>query len=100
MPQIENCTITPFYNSANILYAYFISANEGYILHDRDFDIVETNPVTNEELSRMAGYTSGRCSCMANYDWEVNEREFYAVLRNEVPENQIFGGGDNDHEVM
>lgn len=79
MPYIENCIVTPFYNSANVLYGYFIKANEGYVLHDRLIDIIKTDPETNEELSRQPGYTSGKCSCMVNYDWETNEREFYAV---------------------
>lgn len=84
MPEILNCTITPFYKNETI-YAYFIQANEGYLLHDRALDIVETHPVTDEELSRLAGFTGGTCSCGYNYDWETNPREFYAVPETEVP---------------
>lgn len=99
MPEIENCTITGLYIN-NALRAYRIKANEGYLLHDRELDIVEIDPFTEEETSRIPGFTGGTCSCGYNYDWTANTREFYAVPADEVPENQIFGGADNNHEVM
>ena len=80
-------------------YQYLITANDGYVLHDQKRDWTETDPDTEEEIL-VRGYTRGTATCAANYDFTANPREFYAVLENTVPENQIFGGGDNDHEVM
>lgn len=81
MPQIENCTITPYYHSVTGQHiAYYIKANDGYVLHDRTIDIVETDPYTDEEIRRIPCFTEAICSCSASYDWEANEREFYAKL--------------------
>lgn len=83
-------------------YSYRITANDGYVLHDKALDTEEFDyemmiPTGNI----IRGYTEGTCTCAASYDFIANEREFYAVLRSEVPENQIFGGGNNnEHEVM
>lgn len=75
---------------------YMITANEGYVLHDKDLDF--TTPEDRETF--IAGYTTGTCTCAASYDFAVNPREFYAVPADSVPADQIFGGGDNDHETM
>jgi hypothetical protein len=91
MPQLENCTIT----TSSSGRVYFVKANAGYLLHDREIDIVEIDNFTNEEISRTPGYTSATCSVPVSYDWEANPREFYAVPRDSVPADQIFGGGGN-----
>ena len=74
---------------------YTITAAEGYVLHDKSLDF--TMPETEDEIH--LGYTMGTCSCAAAYDFTANPREFYAVLRTSVGEDQIFGGGDSDHEI-
>ena len=79
---------------------------DGYVLHDsaRDWYVPEENVTTR-------GYTTGTATCAAAYDFNtvtmidgytaVGAREFFARPRSEVPEDQIFGGGDNnDHEIM
>jgi hypothetical protein len=80
---------------------YLITPNEGYVLHDNTLDECEYDPETGE-LIRVVnlGYTDNTTTCGYNYDFAANSREFYAVLRTEVPENQIFGGGNNSHENM
>lgn len=78
--------------------SYLITANEGYVLHDNTLDYTDIDPVTGEEVL-VLGFTDNTKTCGANYDFTANSREFYAVPRNEVPENQIFGGGNNP-EVM
>lgn len=93
MPQIDNCTITP---STRV---YFIRANDGYVLHDRLLDIVEYDPYTNEEISRIPCFTEANCSCALSYDWEANPREFYAVLKTEVPEGSEIYEVETDHEI-
>lgn len=107
MPVIyEEVTPTPIENTTvkkailnDVPSSYRIKANDGYVLHDKALDM----PIYGEdfvtEIGVTLGYSAGTCSCGINYDFTENSREFYAVLRTEVPENQIYGGG-NDHEVM
>lgn len=78
---------------------YRISPIDGYVLHDKANDWTTIDPVTNEEVINL-GYSRGTVSCAANYDFVANPREFYAVPESSVPADQIFGGTDNDHEVM
>lgn len=78
---------------------YSIQAVDGYVLHDKNRDWIDTDPDTMEETLKL-GYTTGTATCGANYDFTVNPREFYAVLESSVSADQIFGGGNNDHEVM
>lgn len=70
--------------------AYIITPNEGYVLHDKGRDWTDFDPATGEEVVYL-GYTGGSASCGANYDFEENPREFYAVLESTVPADQIFG---------
>ena len=89
-------------NNTNELLVYDIAPVSGYVLHDntRDFEMPDfaNNP---DVFIFKLGYTRGSTSVPADYDFEANPRELYAVLESEVPADQIFGGGDNnDHEVM
>lgn len=68
---------------------YTITPAEGYVLHDSVRDWTE-NPGTLEETFKQ-GFTRATASCAANYDFTANPREFYAVLRDSVPADQIFG---------
>lgn len=79
---------------------YIIAPASGYVLHDKALDTDEYDE--NFELTGnvILGYTTGTCSCGANYDFTANTREFYAVLADTVPADQIFSGGNNDHEIM
>ena len=80
--------------------SYWITPNEGYVLHDKVGDLIETDEITGEEIKTLA-YFRGTCTCGANYDFAANPREFYAVLESSVPADQIFGGGDNNEpEIM
>jgi hypothetical protein len=76
---------------------YLITPIDGYVLHDNrlatDIDI-EGNPIDPP----TPGYTTATVTVAANYDFTANPNNIYAVLRNTVPEDQIFGGG-NDHEI-
>jgi hypothetical protein len=77
---------------------YWITPVDGYVLHDKGRDWTDIDPITGEEIL-YRGYTTGTASCAASYDFTANPREFYAVLAESVPPDQIFGGG-NDHEIM
>lgn len=92
---LENITVTEKLNNG-ILIAYSIQANEGYVLHDNMLDSEDENG------NVILGYYSSFRTVAKSYDFTTNPREFYAVLESEVPdpENQIFGGVNNDHEVM
>lgn len=80
---------------------YRITPNEGYVLHDKERDWYELDPETGMESEEVTlGYTTGTATCAANYDFTANPREFYAVPENSVPADQIFGGENNDHEIM
>lgn len=82
-------------------YQYLITPNENYVLHDNTYDYIELDADGNPiEDTRVLGYRTSTASCAYAYDFTVNPRGFYAVLRSEVPENQIFGGGDNNVEIM
>lgn len=78
---------------------YRITPNNGYVLHDKSYDIPVFDEITGEETGEVIlGYRTSTASCTIA-QFNSNFYEFYAVLRTEVPENQIFGTG-NDHEVM
>lgn len=79
--------------------SYVIAPIDGYVLHDKNRDWTDIDYDTMAETI-ILGFTTGTATCAASYDFTANPREFYAVLRSEVPENQIFGGGDINHEVM
>lgn len=81
-------------------YSYWITPNEGYVLHDNMGDWEEADEITGETIIKKA-YYRGTTTAPASYDFEANPREFYAVPESSVPENQVFGGGGkDDHEVM
>ena len=101
-PYFENTTQQAFYINENQLRAYYITPMEGYVLHDKALDMPEYFEGTTEETGNIIlGYTTGTISVGYNYNFEENPREIYAVLRETIPDNQIFGGGDDkEHEVM
>lgn len=78
---------------------YDITPVDGYVLHDKARDWEEEDPETFEMVTKL-GYTTGTASCAASYDFTANPREFYAVPADSVPADQIFGGVNNNHEVM
>ena len=78
---------------------YRITPINGYVLHHKNHDTDmdgDGNPIDPPIL----GYTPSFVTVSASYDFTVNPFEIYAVLRSTVPEDQIHGGGNNDHEVM
>ena len=80
---------------------YLITPIDGYVLHDKSFDSPVYDEITQEETGEVIlGYRKTTASCAASYNFATNPREFYAVTEGSVPADQIFGGGDNDHEVM
>ena len=78
---IENATVKQsVYNDE--LSAFYITANEGYVLHDNTLDEPELDEITHEETGEVIlGYSESTKTCGANYDWDENPREFYAVQK-------------------
>lgn len=95
---IENTTMKMVLQDG-VNRGYRITPNSGYVLHDKGRDWEVEDPVTMEMVTKL-GFTRGTVTCHATYDFTANPREFYAVLETDVPADQIFGGGNNDHEVM
>lgn len=79
-----------------VLVGYRINANEGYVFYDTNANDVEIDPETNEERPVTYYYTVAGLNPRYNFD----NFSYVAVPRDSVDENYIFGGGDNDHEVM
>ena len=80
---------------------YNITPCEGYVLHTNNYDDPVFDEETGEETGEViAGYTRGTISVGYNYNFETNPFNIYAILESEVPADRIFGGGNNDHEVM
>lgn len=109
---IPNTTMQKgFYNGDHLVYT--ITPNEGYVLHSKTGDFYDIDPETNEPTILKLGFSTNSASCGANYDFTprtvtdgngntytgYGEKEFFAVLASEVPENQIFGV-ENTPETM
>lgn len=112
---IENTTMQKYYNNEGEFLAYKIKPIEGYLLHDKNLDFPEFDEETMEETGVVfKGYSSAERTAWNNYEFTpvemtdeqgntviaYGEREFFAVPANEVPENQTFNTGNNNHEVM
>ena len=94
--------------------AYRIKPIANYVLHDNTMDFDELDENTMEE-TRKFGYSpsSVYVTCGANYDFSTHtvtdergntytaygNRDFFAIPESDVPADQIFGSGDNNHEI-
>lgn len=93
---IDNTTMQKMYIN-DVHKVYRITPVDGYVLHDNrlDTDIGIDGNIIDPPI---AGYTPATVTVAADYDFVVNPNNIYAVLRSTIPEDQIFGGG-NDHEI-
>ena len=86
------------------LYKYELVPLPEYLLHDKASDVyLEDVEICNEETHKIEivnktilGFKSGSTSCMANYDFVANPREFYTILREDAPEDAVIFGGGNE----
>lgn len=95
---IENTVMQKVYYDG-VHRQYTIEAIDGYVLHDKRLDWYDTDPDTYEDVFKL-GYTGATKSVAANYDFDANPYELYAVPVDSVPADQIFGTQKPDHEVM
>lgn len=79
-----------------ILNGWKVTANEGYVFYDENANDSITDPDTLEPIPITYYYTIRMLN--PNYNWA--NFALVAVPRDSVPADQIFGGGDNEHEVM
>lgn len=84
---------------------YQITPVDGYVLHDKSWDMPMYDENGNETGEIELGYRTYMASVGFNYDFSTTEvtsidgsivtaygsREFYAIPRSLVPENQIHG---------
>lgn len=102
----EEVTPTPIENaivekgfSNGVHKIYRVQSASGYVLHDNRLDYTEIDDVTLEETPKL-GYTGQTVSCRYDYDFIANPFEFYAAPIDDIPENQIFGVGNSNHETI
>lgn len=75
--KIENASMQIYVDdNTNKQKTYWITPNEGYKLHAKEFDIEAENYETGETTKEI-GFTQGIVTCSVNYDFEKNERDFY-----------------------
>lgn len=67
-----------------------INPNEGYVFYDINENNTTLNPDTMELVPVIYYYTEADLN--PRYNWD--NFSYVAVLRSEVDENYIFGGGD------
>ena len=93
---IENITVERKY-ADGVQTAYRLTANEGYVLHDTASDVPLLDENGNPTGEVYVEYYRQAFIAVRNdpstWTWE-------AVLESTVPSDMIFGGGDNDHEIM
>lgn len=77
--KIENAIMQERVNENGDVINYTILPCDGYKLHEKSRDEVVTDEYGNETGEIIKGYTSGLVTTLANYDFEKNVREIYAV---------------------
>lgn len=79
-----------------IHYAWQVNPDSGYVMYNTAANDTELDPDTEQPVPVTYYYTI--MSCPLSYDFD--NFTWVAVPRESVDENYIFGGGDNDHEIM
>ena len=86
-PLIEN-TLCEAREKDGKVVSYLIKPAEGYKLHETTLDETVVDEETFEETGEIRlGFTTAYVTCGADYDFEKNEREIYAVQDAEPTEN-------------
>ena len=74
-----------------------ITPNEGYLLHDKLYDEPVMDEVIMEETGKVIlGFRKSTATVPVNYDFELNPRQFYAVLETEKPSEPVEVAGDGE----
>jgi hypothetical protein len=78
-PIIENTSMQIYDDKT-----YWIKPNEGYKLHEKIRDVEDVDPETGKPIL-ILGFNESISTCSINYDFEINEREFYTIPIGENP---------------
>lgn len=79
---------------------YCITPNEEYVLHDKLYDESILDETTMEETGKVIlGFRKSTATVPANYDFESNPRQFYAILENEKPIKPVDVSGDTEATI-
>lgn len=101
----EKVTPTPIANTTierafadGVHKRYCITPNNGYILHDTDYD--RHYDIEGDELTEpILGFGKATVSCAANYDFTANPRQFYAVPEDEYNQKMKEIEKENEHRI-
>lgn len=91
---IVNAIVKKVY-SAGVFSCYTIEPCDGFALHDASRDCIDVS-MESGESTLLLGYTMVLATCGANYDFELNTRQFYAVPKDEAYKNHA--AIDNDYK--
>lgn len=86
----ENTTMREIQNDKGILTGYDIAPIDGYVLHNTAFDDYEYDHETLERGELISkGYSPSSCSVEAEYDFDANPYEIYAVKRDDIGDEGV-----------
>ena len=81
--KIENAIFEARIDDNGEIISYRISPSMGYKLHEKSLDTEIANEETLEKTGEIKkGYTKVYTTAGVNYDFEVNDREIYAIEDN------------------
>lgn len=83
-PIIENTVMQERYNDNGEMINYVISPMEGYLLHEKSRDEMVVDEQGNDTGEVKKGFTSGIITILVNYDFDINNREIYAVKESDI----------------
>lgn len=78
-PKIPNTIFEAYRNEANETLWYRISPEKGYKLHEITLDELVVDEFGNETGEKKLGFTTSYATAGADYNFDKNEREIYAV---------------------
>ena len=82
----ENTTMREIRNTSGDLMGYDIAPIDEYVLHNTALDEYKYDPETNELTDELIshGFSPSSSSVEADYDFDLNPYEIYAVKREDV----------------
>lgn len=83
-PKIENTIFEARVDENENIISYRISPSDGYKLHEITLDEKVIDENGNETDKTKLGFTTSYITAGANYDFEKNERQIYAVKEDDI----------------
>lgn len=86
----ENTIMREIVNDNGDLRGYDIAPADGYVLHNKIMDYYEYDPETQEDGDLISrGYSSSSSSVPADYDFDTNPSEIYAIEQDNIGEDDV-----------